>query len=240
MLQNVTEEKIPPSLDLFMPPRRPPAGRHPARLFLQPQQPRYLGDLAETVETPAISLELSISATTLWAAAPTRFPSAAAIPAHSTIQCPPSMHPTYPSAHFARVGVRSESPHPAERTFKKKCRFTWDWQPQRPPSSPPAAGKLERPPHHPALRQASARARVLTSNRTSTSAPRGSQRARSSLCCHLAEPPALIATLAFATHRSLRLSRTSQAMRRWQEPSPTPPRLNCSPLSTTLPAASRP
>jgi hypothetical protein len=41
--------------------------------------------------------------------APTRFPSAAAIPAHSTIQCPPSRHPTYPSAHPARAGVRSES-----------------------------------------------------------------------------------------------------------------------------------
>ena len=56
---------------------------------LQPLQPRYLGEFAKTVETPAISLELPISATTLWAAAPTRFPSAAAIPAHGTIQCPP-------------------------------------------------------------------------------------------------------------------------------------------------------
>jgi hypothetical protein len=56
---------------------------------LQPLQPRYLGEFAKTVETPAISLELPISATTIWAAAPTRFPSAAAIAAHSTIQCPP-------------------------------------------------------------------------------------------------------------------------------------------------------
>ena len=57
------------------------------------------------------------------AAAPTRFPSAAAIPAHSTIQCPPSRHPTYPSAHPARAGVRSESPYPAERTNKKSASF---------------------------------------------------------------------------------------------------------------------
>jgi hypothetical protein len=53
--------------------------------------------------------------------APTRFPSAAAIPAHSTIQCPPSRHPTYPSAHPARAGVRSESPYPAEGTNKKSA-----------------------------------------------------------------------------------------------------------------------
>ena len=81
-----------------------------ARLALPPQQPRYLGEFAETVKTPAISLELPISAATLWAAAPTRFPSAVAIPAHSTIQCPPLRHPTSPSAHPARAGVRSESP----------------------------------------------------------------------------------------------------------------------------------
>jgi hypothetical protein len=55
------------------------------------------------------------------AAAPTRFPSAAAIPAYSTIQCPPSRHPTYPSAHPARAGVRSESPYPAERKNKKSA-----------------------------------------------------------------------------------------------------------------------
>ena len=121
MLQNVSVGKNPTATRFVHAPRRPPAGAGAARLFLQPQQPRYLGNFAETVETPAISLELSISATTLWAAAPTRFPSAAAIPAHSTIQCPPSRHPTYPSAHFARVGVRSESPHPAERTNKKNA-----------------------------------------------------------------------------------------------------------------------
>ena len=68
---------------------------------------------------PLSAWELSISATTLWAAAPTRFPSAAAIPAHSTIQCPPLRHPTSPSAHPARAGVCSQSPYPAERTNKK-------------------------------------------------------------------------------------------------------------------------
>ena len=121
MLQNVTVGKNPTATRFVHAPRRPPAGAGAARLFLQPQQPRYLGKFAETVETPAISLELLISATTLWAAAPTRFPSAAVIPAHSTFQCPPSWHPTYPSAHFARVGVRLESSHPAERTNKKNA-----------------------------------------------------------------------------------------------------------------------
>ena len=96
----------------------PPPAPAP-RLALSPQQPRYIGEFAETVKTPAISLELLISATTLWAAEPTRFPSAAAIPAHSTIQCPPLRHPTSPSAHPARAGVCSESPYPAERTNKK-------------------------------------------------------------------------------------------------------------------------
>ena len=114
---NVTKchcgKKFHRSLALFI--RRAPA----PRLALSPQQPRYIGEFAETVKTPAISLELLISATTLWAAAPTRFPSAAAIPAHSTIQCPPLRHPTSPSAHPARAGVCSESPYPAERTNKK-------------------------------------------------------------------------------------------------------------------------
>ena len=95
------------------------SGAGAARLALPPQQPRYLGKFAETAETPAISLELPILATTLWAAEPTRFPSAAAIPAHSTIQCPPLRHPTSSSAHPARAGVCSESPYPAERTNKK-------------------------------------------------------------------------------------------------------------------------
>ena len=114
---NVTKchcgKKFHRSLALFI--RRAPA----PRLALSPQQPRYIGEFAETVKTPAISLELLISATTLWAAAPTRFPSAAAIPAHSTIQCPPLRHPTSPSAHPARAGVCSQSPYPAERTNKK-------------------------------------------------------------------------------------------------------------------------
>jgi hypothetical protein len=64
-------EKIPPLLALFMP-LCCPAGA--ARLALPPQQPRYLGEFAETVETPAISLELPISATTLWAALPQQRP----------------------------------------------------------------------------------------------------------------------------------------------------------------------
>ena len=114
ILQNVSVGKNPTATPLFMPPRR-----RRRRRALPPQEPRYLGEIAESVETPAISLELPISATTLWTAAPTRFPSTAAIPAHSNIQCPPSRHLTYPSAHPARAGVRSESPHPAERTNKK-------------------------------------------------------------------------------------------------------------------------
>ena len=117
MLQNVNVHmwgKIPPLSRIVH-----PALAGAARLALPPQQPRYLGEFAETVKTPAISLELPILATTLWAAEPTRFPSAAAIPAHSTIQCPPLRHPTSPSAHPARAGVCSESPYPAERTNKK-------------------------------------------------------------------------------------------------------------------------
>jgi hypothetical protein len=38
-------------------------GAGAARLALQPQQPRYLGEFAETAETPAICLELPIPAT---------------------------------------------------------------------------------------------------------------------------------------------------------------------------------
>ena len=64
-------EKIPSLLALFMP-LCCPAGA--ARLALPPQQPRYLGKVAETVETPAISLELTISATALWAALPQQRP----------------------------------------------------------------------------------------------------------------------------------------------------------------------
>jgi hypothetical protein len=112
MSMSICGEKFHRSLALFI-------GAGAARLALPPQQPRYLGKFAETAETPAISLELPILATTLWAAEPTRFPSAAAIPAHSTIQCPPLRHPTSPSAHPARAGVCSESPYPAERTNKK-------------------------------------------------------------------------------------------------------------------------
>jgi hypothetical protein len=68
-------EKIPPLLALFMPLCCPAgAGAGAARLALPPQQPRYLGEFAETVETSAISLELPISATTFWAALPQQRP----------------------------------------------------------------------------------------------------------------------------------------------------------------------
>jgi len=44
-----------------------------ATLALQPQQPRYLGESADTAETPAIRLELPIPATTAAAALAPRF-----------------------------------------------------------------------------------------------------------------------------------------------------------------------
>ena len=70
--------------------------------------------------------------------APTRFPSAAAIPAHSTIQCcPPSRHPTYPSAHPARAGVRSESPSLSAASLRRLS---------PPPLSATALRRLSPPP----------------------------------------------------------------------------------------------
>ena len=98
--------------------------------------------------TYTYSLELPISATTLqalWAAASTQFTPAAAIPAHSTIQCPPcgTHHIQAPSPLAqASVGVFS----PCGKNKQENCRFLWDLQPRRP-------GKRARS-HHPALNRA--------------------------------------------------------------------------------------
>ena len=90
-----------------------------ARLALQPQQPRYLGEFAETAETPSIRLELPISATTLQAAASTQFPPAAAIPAHSTILCPPrGTHHIQAPSPLAQASVQSPFTLRKERTRK--------------------------------------------------------------------------------------------------------------------------
>ena len=111
MLQNVTVEKSRCSCR----PRRTPAGA--ARLALQPQQLRYLGEFAETAETPSIRLELPITAITLQAAASTQFPPAAAIPAHSTIQCPPrGTHHIQAASPLAQASVRSPFTLRKERT----------------------------------------------------------------------------------------------------------------------------
>ena len=37
-------------------------------------------------------------------------------------------------------------PSPCRKNEQENCRFPWDWQPRRPPTSPPAAGKLARAP----------------------------------------------------------------------------------------------
>ena len=133
-----------------------------ARLALQPQQHRYVGKFAETAETPAIRLELPVLATTLQAA---QFPPAAAIPAHSTIQCPPrsTHHIQAPSPLARPFGV----PSPCGKNKQENCWFPWEWQPRRP-------GKRARS-HHPALHRASTRARTrarpaatITSTHTST------------------------------------------------------------------------
>ena len=39
-------------------------------------------------------------------------------------------------------------PSPCRKNEQENCRFTWDWQPRRPPASPPAAGKRTHS-HHP-------------------------------------------------------------------------------------------
>jgi len=48
-------------------------------------------------------------------------------------------------------------PSPCRKNEQENCKFPWDWQPRRPPFSPPAAGKRARS-NHPALHRASARA----------------------------------------------------------------------------------
>ena len=37
-------------------------------------------------------------------------------------------------------------PSPCRKNEQENCRFPWDWQPRRTPTSPPAAGKLARAP----------------------------------------------------------------------------------------------
>ncbi len=54
----------------------------------QPQQPRYLGEAAETPGSTATSLELLFPATTLRAAIPQQTPQAVAIPNHRDSHCP--------------------------------------------------------------------------------------------------------------------------------------------------------
>jgi len=93
--------------------RRPDAAQS-----LQPQQTQYLGEATETSGTAARSLKLLIPATIFWATTPRQFPTATTTPTQSTIQRA-QPHPAHPSAQPACAGVRSESPHPAERTNKK-------------------------------------------------------------------------------------------------------------------------
>ena len=100
------------------PPRLALAVPQPCALR-QPQQTQYLGESAELPGTAATSLELPVPATTLWSATCQQFPLAAVILAQSLIQSPPMQRPTHLSAQPARASVRSESPHPAERTNKK-------------------------------------------------------------------------------------------------------------------------
>ncbi|MFN9983103.1 MAG: hypothetical protein ACK53Y_24465, partial [bacterium] len=71
-----------------------------------------------TSGTAATSLKLLIPATIFWATTPRQFPSATTIPTQSTIQRA-QPQPAHPSVQPARAGVRSESPHSAERTNKK-------------------------------------------------------------------------------------------------------------------------
>ena len=121
--QNQTPVILEKSLPPYLSPRSPPPCRALAvlqpRALRQPQQTQYLGESAKAPGTAATSLELLLSATTLRAAIPQQTPSAVAIPTHRTIQRFPTPHPAHPSAQPARAGVRSESPHPAERTNKK-------------------------------------------------------------------------------------------------------------------------
>ena len=152
--------------------RRPAAAQS-----LQPRQTQYLGEAIETSGTAATSLKLLIPATIFRATTPRKFPSATTIPTQSTIQSA-QPHPAHPSAQPACAGVRSESPHPAERTNKKTTGSYGtgglsDRPPllRRPVSSPA-------PFYCPALRRASVRARtcmparpILTSTTPHTSTP---------------------------------------------------------------------
>jgi len=101
-----------------------------------------------------IRLELMISATTLQAAASTQFPPAAAIPTHSTIQCPcRGIHHIQAPSPLAQasVGVLSLCGKNEQENF----RFLWNWQPRRPPASLSAAGRRA-PSHHSSFHRASA------------------------------------------------------------------------------------
>ena len=96
--------------------RPPPAV--PLRRTPATQQTQYLGESAETPEATANSLELPVPATVLWAATPPAISISGHDPHTSRYPAPPTQHPAHPSAQPARSGVRSEHPHPAERTRK--------------------------------------------------------------------------------------------------------------------------
>ena len=136
------------------------------------QQTQYLGESAETPETAATGLELPFPATTFRAATP---------PASSIggcnlrpERCPasPTQRPAYPRAQPARTGVRSEPPHPAERTNKKTaCSHGSGGLDDRPHRLQQQVNPSPRP-HHPALRRTSAHARTRArSTPTRTSIP---------------------------------------------------------------------
>ena len=60
-------------------------------------------------------------------------------------------------------------PSPCRKNEQENCRFTWDWQPRRPPAFSP--GKLSRRPHHPAHPREGALARPTAPQSSSTHLP---------------------------------------------------------------------
>ena len=143
------------------PPRCAPAARSAAAVRAPAtQQTQYLGESAETPEFAATGLELPFPATTFRAATP---------PASSIggcnlrpERCPasPTQRPAYPRAQPARTGVRSEPPHPAERTNKNTaCSHGSGGLDDRPHRLQQQVNPSPRP-HHPALRRTSAHART--------------------------------------------------------------------------------
>ena len=112
MSMSICGKKFHRSLALFI-------GAGAARLALPPQEPRYLGEIAESVETPAISLELPISATTLWTERPRDFrlrPQYQHIALSSVPPCGTQHHQA--PIPLAQASVRSPLTLQKERTRK--------------------------------------------------------------------------------------------------------------------------